>query len=42
MIVQINFIMGVNLGFEFVEDVDDDISWLVIDMFILRFMIGKV
>lgn len=36
-----NLIQGVSVGFEFVEDDEDFINYLVIDLFILRIMIGK-
>lgn len=41
MYFMFNFIQGVMAGFEFVDDPDEDISWLVVDLFIFRIMIGK-
>ena len=41
MYTMINFIQGVSFGFEFVEDPDEDIYWLVIDVFVIRFMFGR-
>jgi len=35
-----NLIQGVNVGFEFAEDPDEFMDFLIIDLFIFRFMIG--
>lgn len=32
-------IMGVSLGFEFAGDVEEEITWMVVDLLILRVMI---
>ena len=37
-----NFIQGVSCGFEFAEDYDDGLEFLIIDLFIFRFMIGWI
>ena len=39
--VQFNFITGMMLGLEFFTDEEDDISYLIIDLLILRTMIIK-
>lgn len=41
-IINLNFIMGVNVGFELFDDDEESISYVCIDLFILRIMIGRV
>lgn len=41
MFLSFQIITGVMAGFEFVEDGEAKISWLVLDLLIFRVMIGK-
>lgn len=39
--LSINFISGIMLGIEFYEDPEDDLKLVVIDLLIVRIMIGN-
>lgn len=41
MYLSFQLVTGVMAGFEFVEDEEAEISWLVLDLLIFRVMIGK-
>lgn len=38
MIVELNFIAGIMLGFEFVQPEDEECKYLVVDIFFVRFL----
>jgi hypothetical protein len=42
MISTLDFIRGIEFGFEFFDDEEDKISWFVLDLFIFRLMFGRI
>ena len=42
MIFTFSFITGITVGFEFIDDEDDGVSWMIVDLFIARLMFGRL